>query len=166
MSQQKNPLYTQNELPNTRILLGQLLLQYLFIYIKKVFPMARTKMTDSEKSEVAAVRDYLKALEQNAPRRGRKRTAESIGRQLATLGGEMAEATVTRRLSLIQQRIDLEADLEAISQATSVDLTALEAGFATYAAAYGGRRGISHAAWREIGVSSATLKSAGIRRSA
>jgi len=128
--------------------------------------MARTKMTDSEKSEVAAVRDYLKALEQNAPRRGRKRTAESIGRQLATLGGEMAEATVTRRLSLIQQRIDLEADLEAISQATSVDLTALEAGFATYAAAYGGRRGISHAAWREIGVSSATLKSAGIRRSA
>ena len=127
--------------------------------------MARTKMTDTEKSEVAAVRDYLKALEQNAPQRGRKRTAESVGRQLASLEGEMAGATVTRRLSLIQQRIDLEASLEAISQASSVDLTALEAGFANYAAAYGGRRGISHAAWREIGVSSATLKSAGIRRS-
>ena len=128
--------------------------------------MARTKMTDSEKSEVAAIRDYLKALEQSAPRRGRRRTTESVGHQLAALEGEMAGASVIRRLSLIQQRIDLEADLEALSQAASVDLTALEAGFVTYAAAYGGRRGISYAAWREVGVSSATLKSAGIRRSA
>ena len=128
--------------------------------------MARTKMTETEKSEVAAIRDYLKALEQNAPQRGRKRTPESVGRQIATLEGELAGASVTKRLGLIQQRIELEADLEALSQAASVDLTALEAGFATYAAAYGGRRGISYAAWREIGVSSATLKSAGIRRSA
>ncbi len=128
--------------------------------------MARTKMTETEKSEVAAIRDYLKALEQNAPQRGRKRTTESVGRQMATLEGELAGASITKRLGLIQQRIELEADLEALSQAASVDLTALEAGFATYAAAYGGRRGISYAAWREIGVSSATLKSAGIRRSA
>ena len=123
-------------------------------------------MTETEKSEVAAIRDYLKALEQNAPQRGRKRTTESVGRQIATLEGELAGASITKRLGLIQQRIELEADLEALSQASSVDLTALEAGFATYAAAYGGRRGISYAAWREIGVSSTTLKSAGIRRSA
>ena len=128
--------------------------------------MARTKMTETEKSEVAAIRDYLKALEQNAPQRGRKRTTESVGRQMATLEGELAGASITKRLGLIQQRIELAADLEALSQASSVDLTALEAGFATYAAAYGGRRGISYAAWREIGVSSTTLKSAGIRRSA
>lgn len=127
--------------------------------------MARTKMTETEKTEVAAVRDYLKALEQNAPRRGRKRTPESVERQLAVLEGEMEGASVTKRLGLIQQRIDLEADLEALQQAGSVDLSALEAGFATHAAAYGGRRGISYAAWREVGVSSATLKSAGIRRS-
>ena len=128
--------------------------------------MARTKMTETEKSEVAAIRNYLNALEQSAPQRGRKRTTESVGRQIVTLEGELAGASVTKRLGLIQQRIELEADLEALSQASSVDLTALEAGFATYAAAYGGRRGISYAAWREIGVSSATLKSAGIRRSA
>ena len=126
--------------------------------------MARTKMTEAEKTEVAAVRDYLKALEQNAPRRGRRRTPESVERQLAVLEGEMEGASVTKRLGLIQQRIDLEADLEALQQAGSVDLSALEAGFATHAAAYGGRRGISYAAWREVGVSSATLKSAGIRR--
>ena len=122
-------------------------------------------MTETEKTEVAAVRDYLKALEQNAPRRGRRRTPESVERQLAVLEGEMEGASVTKRLDLIQQRIDLEADLETLQQAGSVDLSALEAGFATHAAAYGGRRGISYAAWREVGVSSATLKSAGIRRS-
>ena len=127
--------------------------------------MARTKMTEAEKTEVAAVRDYLKALEQNAPRRGRRRTPESVERQLAVLEGEMEGASVTKRLDLIQQRIDLEADLETLQQAGSVDLSVLEAGFATHAAAYGGRRGISYAAWREVGVSSATLKSAGIRRS-
>ena len=122
-------------------------------------------MTETEKTEVAAVRDYLKALEQNAPRRGRRRTPESVERQLAVLEGEMEGVSVTKRLGLIQQRINLETDLEALQQAESVDLSALEAGFATHAAAYGGRRGISYAAWREVGVSSATLKSAGIRRS-
>ena len=127
--------------------------------------MARTKMTETEKTEVAAVRDYLKALEQNAPRRGRRRTPESVKRQLAVLEGEMEGASVTKRLGLVQQRIDLETDLEALQQAGSVDLSALEAGFATHAAAYGGRRGISYAAWREVGVSSATLKWAGIRGS-
>ena len=127
--------------------------------------MARTKMTEAEKTEVAAVRSYLKALEQNAPRRGRRRTPESVERQLAVLEGEMEGASVTKRLGLIQERIDLEADLEALQQAGSVNLSALEAGFATHAAAYGGRRGISYAAWREVGVSSAILKSAGIRRS-
>ena len=127
--------------------------------------MARTKMTETEKTEVAAVRDYLKALEQNAPRRGRRRTPESVERQLAVLEGEMEGVSVTKRLGLIQQRINLETDLEALQQAESVDLSALEAGFATHAAAYGGRRGISYAAWREVGVSSETLKSAGIRRS-
>ncbi len=121
-------------------------------------------MTETEKTEVAAVRDYLKALEQNAPRRGRKRTPESVERQLAVLEGEMEGVSVTKRLGLIQQRINLETDLEALQQAESVDLSALEAGFATHAAAYGGRRGISYAAWREVGVSSTTLKSAGIRR--
>ena len=78
--------------------------------------MARTKMTETEKTEVAAVRDYLKALEQNAPRRGRRRTPESVERQLAVLEGEMEGTSVTKRLDLIQQRIDLEADLETRSE--------------------------------------------------
>ena len=127
--------------------------------------MARTKMTNSEKVEVAAVREYLKALEQNAPRRGRKRTPDGVRRQLASVAAEMEGTTVTRRLGLVQQRIDLEAELEALEQADSIALSALEASFEDPAAAYSGRRGISYAAWREVGVSTATLKAAGIRRS-
>jgi len=122
-------------------------------------------MTNSAKAEVAAVREYLKALEQSAPRPGRKRTPESVHRQLASVATEMEGATVTRRLGLVQQRIDLEAELEAIEQAGSIDLSALEASFVDHAAAYGGRCDISYAAWREIGVSAATLKAAGIHRS-
>ena len=127
--------------------------------------MARTKMTNAEKAEVAAIREYLKALEQNAPRRGRKRTPDGIQRQLASVATEMEGATITRQLDLVQQRINLEAELEALEQAGSIDLSALEANFVDHAAAYGGRRGISYAAWREVGVSAATLKAAGIRRS-
>ena len=127
--------------------------------------MGRPKMTNSEKAEVAAVREYLKALDQNAPRPGRKRTPDGVRRQLASVLAEMDGATVTRRLSLVQQRIDLKAELETLEQTNSIDLSALEASFVDHAAAYGGRRGISYAAWREIGVSAATLKAAGIRRS-
>ena len=122
-------------------------------------------MTNAEKAEVTAIRDYLKALEQNAPRRGRKRTPDGIRRQLALVTTEMEKATITRQLDLVQQRIDLEAELEALEQAGSIDLSALEANFVDHAASYGGRRGISYAAWREVGVSAATLKAAGIRRS-
>ena len=127
--------------------------------------MTRPKMTDAEKAEVAGVREYLKALEQNAPRRGRKRTPESVDRQIAAIDAQMAEATVTKRLDLIQQRMDLEAEKEALAAAGMIDMTALERNFVQHAAAYGSRRNISYAAWREVGVSSATLKAAGVRRS-
>ena len=127
--------------------------------------MARTKMTNAEKAEVTAIREYLKALEQNAPRRGRKRTPDGIRRQLASVASEMEGATVTRQLDLVQQRINLEAELEALEQTGSIDLSALEANFVDHAAAYGGRRGISYAAWREVGVSATTRTAAGIRRS-
>ncbi len=127
--------------------------------------MTRPKMTNAEKAEVAGVREYLKALEQNAPRRGRKRTPEGVDRQLKAIDAQMAEATVTKRLDLIQQRMDLETEKEALAAADTIDMTALENSFVRYAASYGDRRNISYAAWREAGVSSATLKAAGIRRS-
>ena len=52
-----------------------------------------------------------------------------------------------------------------MSRVEDVDMGELESGFVKAAASYGGRRGISYAAWREVGVPAAALKAAGIRRS-
>ena len=84
-------------------------------------------------------------------------------RRLQKIEKEIPAADPLTRLHLIQQRIDLEADLAAAGE--TVDMTALEAGFVESARAYGERKGISYSAWRELGVPAATLKAAGISRS-
>ena len=127
--------------------------------------MPRAKMTVQEKADNKAVRDYLDTLSANAPKRGRKRSADSVKARISTIGKAMDDASATKRLGLVQERIDLEAELDAMDRAGSVDMSVLEAGFVKAAASYGGRRGISYAAWREVGVSAAALKAAGIRRS-
>ena len=110
------------------------------------------------------VRRYLEALEANRPRRGRKRTPESMGKRLETIEQQLATADPLTRLQLIQERMDLQAELSSKSEA--VDLTALEDEFVNVAGEYGRRKGITYAAWREAGVDSAVLKRANIRRAA
>ncbi len=127
--------------------------------------MPRSKMTAQEKADNKAVRDYLDVLAASAPKRGRKRTADSVKARISAIGNAMGDASATKRLGLVQERLDLEAELDAMARADSVDIGDLEAGFIKTATSYGGRRGISYAAWREVGVSAATLKAAGIRRS-
>ena len=126
--------------------------------------MPRSKMTAQEKTNNKAVRDYLDALVADAPKRGRKRTADSVKARISAIGEAMGDASATKRLGLVQERLDLEAELDAMARAGSVDMGGLEAGFIKAAASYGSGRGISYAAWREMGVSATTLKSAGIRR--
>ena len=126
--------------------------------------MPRSKMTVQEKTNNKAVRDYLDALAASAPKRGRKRTADSVKARISAVGNAMGDASATKRLGLVQERLDLEAELDAMARADSVDMDELEAGFVKAATSYGGQRGISYAAWREVGVSAATLKAAGIRR--
>ena len=55
-----------------------------------------------------------------------------------------------------------ERELETLN--TKVDLTGLETAFVKTAAQYAQRKGISYAAWRELGVSADVLKQAGISR--
>lgn len=110
-----------------------------------------------------AVRDYLEALEAHRPRRGRRRTRASVEQRLAAVESELADAEPLQRLSLIQERYDLQAELAAPSE--GVDLSDLEATFSKHAKNYSDRKGISYAAWREVGVSVATLRAAGISRS-
>jgi hypothetical protein len=114
------------------------------------------------RTEARAVKNYLEALEQHRPKRGRKRTPDSINARLTKIDGELASADPVKRLNLIQERLDLLQELESLE--TTVDLSGLEADFVKSAKGYGERKGISYGAWREVGVSAATLKAAGIGR--
>ena len=83
-------------------------------------------------------------------------------KRLDRIDAELANADALKRLQLIQERLDLTAELQAAD--TKVDLTGLEKEFVSAAAAYSARKGISYAAWRELGVEASVLKRAGISR--
>jgi uncharacterized protein YicC (UPF0701 family) len=136
-------------------------------------PMPATKkkqMSAEHKAALAAgramgraVKNYLEALETNRPKRGRKRTAESINSRLEAIENTLPDADPVRRLSLIQERIDLQAELAAMDSA--VDLSALEDAFVEVAKKYSESKGLSYTAWREAGVPADVLRRAGITRS-
>lgn len=115
------------------------------------------------RSEGAAVRNYLEALRANKPKRGRKRTPDSIKARLSAIDTELADASPLDELRLVQERRDLQAELA--SMGTKVDIAALEAGFVAVAKGYSQRQGISYATWRDVGVDAAVLKRAGVSRS-
>ena len=94
--------------------------------------------------------------------RGRKRTPESIKRRLAAIEGQLSDASPLLRLQLVQEQMDLEDELETLN--AKVDLSGLESAFVKTAAKYSERKGISYAAWRQLGVSAETLKKAGVTR--
>ena len=116
------------------------------------------------RSESRAVSNYLEALTANRPKRGRKRTAESISNRLAVIDDELIEADMLSRVNLIQERMDLEAELAA--KEAVIDLSELEDEFVAAVADYSERKGISYAAWREAGVDAGVLRRAGVRRGA
>ena len=134
-------------------------------------PTKRRKMamTDEHKAALAegraqgrAVRQYLEALDAHKPKRGRKRTSESIEKRLDRIDTELVDADAMKRLELIQERIDLKAELD--STTAKVDLSKLEAEFVAAAKPYSQRKGISYAAFRAVGVPASTLRAAGISR--
>jgi hypothetical protein len=126
-------------------------------------------MTDEHKAALAAgrsegraVREYLEALRNNKPKRGRKRTPDSISKRLSAIANELVDADPVTELRLVQERLDLQAELAAAGQA--VDISALEAEFVKVAKDYSSRNGFSYTAWRTIGVDAAVLKRSGVAR--
>jgi len=127
-------------------------------------------MTDEHKAALAKgrmegriVREYLEGLRATKPKRGRKRTPETIRKRLEAVDVELASASPLDELLLVQERRDLEAELAAKSN--SIDMDALEAAFVDVAKSYSDSKSISYASWRDVGVSASTLKQAGISRS-
>ena len=131
-------------------------------------PKKRT-MSDDHKAALAvgraesrAVSNYLQALEANKPKRGRKRTPDSINARLAKIDAALADADPLSALNLRQERIDLQAELATLSH--GIDLKALESEFVKAAKGYSTRKGITYAVWRESGVSAEVLGKAKITR--
>lgn len=126
-------------------------------------------MSDEHKAALAlgreegrAVREYLEALDAHKPKRGRKRTPDSIAKRLATIEAEIEEAAVLDRLHLLQEQADLMAELESMQ--AGIDLTALEAAFIEAAAGYSERKGVNYDTWRKMGIEPSVLRAAGIKR--
>jgi hypothetical protein len=114
------------------------------------------------RTQSRAIATYLEALESHKPKRGRKRTPDSIAKRLTAIDKALETANPIKRLSLIQERLDLLNEKESLEG--NVDLSAFEDQFVAAAKGYSDRKGISYAAWRELGVPPAVLKRAGISR--
>lgn len=126
-------------------------------------------MSDSHKAALAegreqgrAVRRYLEALEAHKPKRGRKRTPESIERRLGVIDTKLADADPLTRLHLEQEKADLQRELASTQD--KVDMQAIEEAFVEAAKPYADRKGIDYSIWRKLGVDAAVLRRAGIRR--
>jgi hypothetical protein len=114
------------------------------------------------RTQSGVVRRYLEALERDKPKRGRRRTADSIRARLSAIEKALPDAPAIKRLQLVQERLDLTSELS--STAARPDNSAIEAEFVAVAKAYSAAKGITYAAWRELGVTSGVLRKAGVPR--
>jgi hypothetical protein len=129
----------------------------------------KSPLTDHHKAALAqgrnegrTVRAYLEALRGNKPKRGRKRTSDSINKQLKSIDEQLKTADPVSELRLVQKRRDLNAELDGMG--SNVDLKSIEDAFVKVAASYSDRQGISWASWREVGVPASVLTRAGLSR--
>ncbi len=114
------------------------------------------------RQEAKVVRNYLEALHTGG-QRGRPIDRQSLEARIERLQSHInEESNAARRVELIQQRLDAERRLAGLEEST--DRESLERNFIEVAQAYSQRRGITYAAWREVGVPAAVLKEAGITR--
>jgi hypothetical protein len=131
-------------------------------------PPKKQSMSDAHKKALAAgreqgraVRAYLDWLELRSPRRGRKR--DTSPERMAEVEQQIAESdSPLQRLQLIQLRRDLESAADTEDDPREEER--VRRAFVKVARVYGRSKGISYAAWREIGVPAAVLRDAGITR--
>lgn len=125
------------------------------------------KMTKAHKEALAKgrvegqlIRKYLELLDKTRPRRGRQRTIDSISRRLTKIEWEMVDADPISKIRLIQERIDLNAELA--TKKSVENQQKLEEQFIKVALRYSAQHHISYAAWREFGVDPDVLSRAKI----
>jgi glutathione S-transferase len=109
-------------------------------------------------AESNAVAAYLTAL--RAPKVPARSRANLERRRAQIEQWLSEESSPIREVELIQQRLDIDAQLAQIDQAGR--LPELEAAFVKVAASWAKRSGISAAALREVGVPASVLRRAGL----
>jgi hypothetical protein len=118
----------------------------------------RQAESGTRRAETNAVAAYLTALKTpKVPARSRA----NLQQRRAQIEQWIAEeSSPIREVELIQQRLDIDAQLAQIDQAKR--LSELEKAFVEVAASWAKRSGISAAALREVGVPASVLKRAGL----
>lgn len=132
---------------------------------KKTAP--KTGMTKTHKDALAngrtegrVIREYLDIVEATKPRRGRRRTAESITKRLSVIATELKTTDAVTKVRLLQERLDLRNELASMKSKT--EIVVAENKFVKVARSFSDRNEITFDAWREFGVPVAVLKKAGI----
>ena len=114
------------------------------------------------RTEGRVIREYLEIVEATKPKRGRKRTPESIAKRLAVINAELKVTDPVTKVRLLQERMNLRAELAGMKSKTEV--VAAEAKFVKVARSFSDRNEITYDAWREFGVAPTVLKRAGIEK--
>ena len=127
---------------------------------RKTFSNEKKSTLSEGREQSKIVRRYLEAIEISKPKRGRKRTLESITRQLNSIDTVIKNTHPLNRLHLTQKKIELTQELERLKNGP--DIGELESEFIGVAQEYSKRKGISFPAWKELGVSPDVLAKAGI----
>lgn len=126
----------------------------------RTVPAAQKRAMARGRKLAGDVRAYLEVLE--AGRGARRRNPDTLRRQLADIEARWESADPLARVHLAQRRIDLRRALDGLQGERH--WAEVEARFVRSAKAYGAAKGISYAAWREVGVPAALLRKAGITR--
>ena len=113
--------------------------------------------------ESVTVAAYLTALGEEKARGRRKRSPEKLRQRLGAIAEQITTAPQIVRVRLIQERLDIEEALRP--EPPSVAFSPLEDAFCSVAGSWSARKGISYAAWREVGVPAAVLRRAEVKRS-
>jgi hypothetical protein len=82
----------------------------------------KTPMSDEHKAALAkgrvegrVVREYLEGIRATKPKRGRKRTPETVTTRLEAIDADLESASPMDELLLVQERRDLRSELELMS---------------------------------------------------
>jgi hypothetical protein len=110
------------------------------------------------RAETKAVATYLTAL--RAPKVPARNRANLEKRRAQIEQWIAEESSPIREVELIQQRLDVDAQLAQIDQVAR--LPELQEAFVNVAASWAKRTGVSAAALREVGVPASVLKRAGL----